>query len=206
MTCRNSENRPTADSHRRVAVAILTCEGSLRAQANHRCSKEREVGGAEGHPRYPCPDVACAVQIGSFLPADAWFATIEIARASRSKSRDRLPRSRISTASIYERIRLTRSPLSGISRMVPIVLLNNEQRALQVIAQSVGDCHVNKLANILEDCRLLQNNRINGYPFRDPWSGPSWTLFVSACNVRTSGMKDMIGCRCVNKASCFSTE
>lgn len=43
----------------------------MRAQANHRCSKEREVGGVEGHPRYPCPDVACAVQIGSFLPADA---------------------------------------------------------------------------------------------------------------------------------------
>lgn len=52
--------------------------------------------------------------------------------------------------------------------MAPIVLLNNERG----IANSNRAIRhgLNKLANILEDCRLLQNNRINGYPFRDPWS------------------------------------
>lgn len=147
------------------AVAILTCEGSLRAQANHRCSKEREVGGAEGHPRYPCPDVACAVQIGSFLPADAWFATIEIARASRSKSRSGYldhgsPRLRFTSES-SSRDRRSRESLEW----APIVLLNNERGIANSNRAICVDCYVNKLAGILED--LLQNNRINGYPFRE---------------------------------------
>lgn len=50
---RNSGNRSTSDSHRRVQLrfSAARAEGSLAAQANHRCSKEREVGGAKGHSR-----------------------------------------------------------------------------------------------------------------------------------------------------------
>lgn len=93
----------------------------------------------------------------------------------RSKSRAITSRSRISSAPIYERIKLTRfMPLGNLSTGAYCIV---KQRTRYFKWQSCNcismDCCVNKLARSLGDCRLSCNiwtiALTNIYSSRDPW-------------------------------------